>query len=179
MFWMTESSKDVSPVLKKVEPPKDFAEIAKVFKARVPTLNVSVETAAKIPELNDLGLETLFLCFHGLGRSPQSAEESTTDFHIPAISFAGGLGKLQFMKHISPEKYQGILTQLAKVKNVVVLLDVSEIAGEGRAFFMPKISEILAELKEKVLANGGHFYSKTDNSVLEYQKKVAARILED
>ena len=153
-------------------PKKTPEEIAKEFEEKCELLRVGVQETERISELQKMGLKTLFLCIHGRGRSPHYAEESTREYHIPAVSLHGGIEELQ--KITDQQEYEKRIKDLAQVENVVLYLTSREIDFPAPNALTRSRAQIVADLKREAEASGNNFYYL--GSIDDYYKKIAPHI---
>lgn len=135
--------------------------------------SVPIREARRISELIDQGLDTIYLCYHGEGRSPESALDTIAFHNIPAISMLGGFEHLQLLKLANPTEYEETLKAIAKAPNVVVLLDKTDLD------IYPNLAPLIEDLREASEAQGHKFYSDTypekERTYLQYNAELVKR----
>lgn len=108
----------------------------------------------RLSGLVESGLQVLFLCVNGAGRSMSRATDCKNS-DIPGMFLSGGISKLKDLKTFEPEKYVAALEALAQVPTIVAMVDEVELPGQ---FGSPSIKDIILELKEAVVARGNRYF---------------------
>lgn len=107
----------------------------------------------KVQKLVQQGLETVFICWHGRGRSTDAASESNRDFDTPATHLSGGLQGLG-LRVLTEQQAVAAADALSVVPYIVVLSTENEmggsVAGRNSAYFLKKLEEKCAEKGTKL-----------------------------